>query len=220
MNPRLFINNVPSLDRLIALEFGRVDDGYFPRDFDRVAEDVWLYNRPGTSEPIGFSVTSISEFDLAGAESDVIWRGPKFDSPTLGLVDASIGATIGKVVARFGPEPTLNRVYFEHAAGTDGDEAIHAWRMCLECGDAMAHFGLGCELLTAGEVREAYEHLRYYVSIAPVIAWNWRWYGAAAEAIGNTAEARKAYLQAVKLCEEYCQEETDAPERLAALGSS
>ncbi|MGA7435785.1 MAG: hypothetical protein WBW44_09220, partial [Solirubrobacterales bacterium] len=65
MTPRLFINNVPMLDRLIALEFGRVDDGYNPRDFDRIAENVWLYNEPGTSRPIGFSITRFATFDLA-----------------------------------------------------------------------------------------------------------------------------------------------------------
>ncbi len=207
------------MDRLIALEFGRVDDGYNPRDFNRVSEDVWIYNRPGTSEPIGFSVLRASELDLATETSDLIWDGPKFDSPTLGLVDASIGETIGRTKAKFGTEPTLNRVYFDFATSTSGEEAINAWRMCLESGDAMAHFGLGCELLNAGVAREAYEHLKYYAEISPVIAWNWRWYGKAAEEIGEKAEARKAYQEAIRLCENYCIEDTDAADLLAELGS-
>lgn len=42
----------------------------------------------------------------------------------------------------------------------------------------------------------------------------------AAEKIGETGEARKAYRQAITINERHCQEETDAKERLAALGSS
>ena len=92
--------------------------------------------------------------------------------------------------------------------------------MCLQSGDNMAHFGLGCALYDQGQYREAFQHLRFYAQIAPIVAWNWRWYGAAAEAIGETAEARKAYMEAIRLNEVFCQEETDAIELLERLGSS
>lgn len=217
---RLFINNIPSLDRLIALEYGRVDDGHDPRFFDRLDENVWLYLDPETRDPIGFSLLDFSKADFHSPGAEALWSGHQFDAPTLGLGEASIAEIAVAVRAVHGSEPTLNRIYFERAAGLPGQEAIDCWRMCLECGDGMAHFGLGCALCEEGQYREAYQHLRHYVQIAPIIAWNWRWYGAAAEAIGEKAEARKAYLRAVELCEQYCQEETDAPERLAELGSA
>lgn len=220
MTPRLFINNVPMLDRLIALEFGRVDDGYNPRDFDRVADNVWIYNEPETSRPIGFTITRFAGFDLAATANEIVWdESLTFDAPTLGLNGASIGAIIGKVKATLGEEPTLNRIYFERATRQTGQAAIDSWRLCLETGDAMAHFGLGCALLEAGEAREAYGHLRHYAQLAPVVAWNWRWYGKAAEAIGERNEARKAYEEAIRLCEQYCIEDTDAPDLLTELGS-
>ncbi len=220
MRPRLFINNIPSLDRLIALEYGRVDDGYDPRFFCQLEESVWCYEDPDNHHPVGFSVLEVSKLDLHDSSNESLWVGDRFDAPTLGLSDANIGEIIAATRASLGAEPSLNRVYFESATTLRGQDAVNAWRMCLECGDSMAHFGLGCALYDQGEYREAFQHLRYYCQIAPIMAWNWRWYGAAAEAIGETREARLAYEEAVRLVEQYCQEETDAAERLQQLGSS
>jgi tetratricopeptide (TPR) repeat protein len=220
MARRLFINNIPSLNRLVALEFGRVDDGHPPEHFDRLAENVWLFRDPETRKPVGFTLTSFASLDLNDTDSVVVWSGPRFDAPTLGLTDATIGeiGTVAKAV--HGDEPTLNRIYFRRAASLEGQDAIDAWRMCLECGDCMAHFGLGCALYENGQFREAYQHLRHYAHLAPVVAWNWRWYGVAAAAIGENEEARRAYEEAIRLNEQYCQEETDAADLLTQLGSA
>ena len=138
-----------------------------------------------------------------------------------GAADALlIGEVALAVRSTFGDEPTLNRIYFERAAGLEGQAAIDCWRLCLQCGDSMAHFGLGTTLLEAGQAREAYQHLRHYVRIAPLVAWNWRWYGKAAEEIGETGEARRAYGRAIEIESKYCQEETDAANLLAALEGS
>ena len=63
----------------------------------------------------------------------------------------------------------------------------------------MAHFGLGCTLYKLGRFREAYRHLRYYATIAPAHPWNLCWYGKAAEAIGERAEASIAYERTIAL---------------------
>ena len=66
-----------------------------------------------------------------------------------------------------------------------------------------------------GRHHEAYRHLRYYAELAPAGAWNWCWYGKAAQAIGEIDEARRAYRRAIEL--EPSDQETDAPELLADL---
>ncbi len=63
----------------------------------------------------------------------------------------------------------------------------------------MAHFGLGYTLYELERFPEAYRHLRHYTEIAPCGSWNWCWLGKAAEAIGETAEARTAYECALEL---------------------
>jgi Flp pilus assembly protein TadD len=80
----------------------------------------------------------------------------------------------------------------------------------------MAHFGLGYTLYELGRFPEAYRHLRHYTEIAPCGGWNWCWLGRAAEAIGETGEARNAYERALAL-EDAGHEETDAAELLDAL---
>jgi Flp pilus assembly protein TadD len=77
-----------------------------------------------------------------------------------------------------------------------------------------AHFGLGYCFHEAGRQAEAYRHLRHCTEISPCGAWNWRWLGVAAEAVGETAEARAAYERAIELGDD----ETDAAELLEALG--
>ena len=70
--------------------------------------------------------------------------------------------------------------------------------------------------LRAGRFHLAYRHLRHYAEIAPNGSWNWRWLGQAAEAIGETDEARRAYERAIEI-EEAGGHETDAFELLRAL---
>ena len=76
--------------------------------------------------------------------------------------------------------------------------------------------GLATRLFELGRHQEAYRHLRHYTEIAPHGAWNWCWYGYAAEAIGELAEARAAYDRALEL-EATGQDATDASVRLARL---
>jgi tetratricopeptide (TPR) repeat protein len=146
-----------------------------------------------------------------------IWQEPLFDAPLLGLSSVPAGEVVLASRALVGEEPTLNRQYFNAAAGEeDPEEALPLWLACLEAGDSMAHFGLGYTLYELGRHQEAYRHLRHYTEIAPHGAWNWSWYGKAAEVVGQKDEAIAAYERAVEL-EAEGEEETEATERLKEL---
>ena len=82
-----------------------------------------------------------------------------------------------------------------------------------------AHFGLGYTLLDLDRPHDAYRHLRYYTEIVAANAWAWCFRGRAAEALGETTEARHCYARAVEL-ERAGEDETDAAERLDALTRS
>lgn len=215
--PRLYLNHIPDFDWLIALEFGRVDDGQ-PSDHWRGATDHvgFLLDEPGGRE-VGFKITALSEhFDDEAADNDEIWDGPRFHVPQLGLANATVGEIVLAARALFAGQPTINRVYFSEGCATDGKEALDHWLACLEAGDCMAHFALGYTLYELERFHEAYRHLRYYAEIAPNGAWNWCWFGKAAQAIGELDEARAAYERAIELEDEH-GEETDAAELLEAL---
>ena len=70
--------------------------------------------------------------------------------------------------------------------------------------------------MSSERFREAYAHLRHYVELAPYSSWNWCWLGKAAAAIGETAEAERAFKRALELTARGDQE-TDASELLAEL---
>ena len=214
--PRLYINHAPELDWLIALEFGRVDDAQ-PENWRGVSDQLgFLYESPG-GRCLGFKVLSFSSFDPSAEEADEVWSGPTFDVPLVGLTSVSAGEIVLATRALLGDQPTINRVYFNDAAGAQSpDEALALWSCCLEAGDSMAHFGLGYTLYERKRYPEAYRHLRHYTEIAPCGAWNWCWLGMAAEAVGEQAEARQAYERAIEL-EAGGGDETDAAERLARL---
>lgn len=212
--PRLYVNNIGSLDWLVALEFGRVDDGQ-PRERWRPVEDRFAYLTDG-DETVGFRITQFSKFD---PELLPIWEGPRFHVPQLGLTDSPAGEIAVAVRALLGDRSTFNRMVFQGAArAEDPNRALSLWLACLTCGDAMAHFGLGYTLYELGRYREAYRHLRYYATIAPGHPWNWCWYGRAAEAIGELAEARMAYKRTIEL-DDSDAAAVAAKVRLAALGS-
>ena len=148
-----------------------------------------------------------------------IWDAPRFHVPQLGLPDSPAGEIVMAVRALLGERSSFNRVLFAQAANADDPEqALALWLACLTCGDAMAHFGLGCTLYELGRFREAYRHLRYYATIAPSHPWNRCWYGKAAEAIGELAEARMAYERTIALDDSDDDAGADAGERLAELG--
>lgn len=214
--PRLYLNHVADFDWLIALEFGRVDDGQPPDNWRGVSESFGFLHDLPDGPVIGFKILDFSAFDPEAPEVAEIWRAPHFDAPALGLNRVVAGEVVLAARALFGSRSTINRQFFDVAVGARGEEALELWLACLQTGDAMAHFGLGYTLYELGRIPEAYRHLRHYTEIAPNGSWNWCWLGKAAQALGETAEARTAYERAIEL-EEAGEQETDARELLGRL---
>ena len=216
--PKLYINRLARLDWLIALEFGRVDEGQPPENWAGVSQQFgYLLERPGGA-PVGFKVLDFSSFDPNAPEVEEIWTAAYFEVPMLGLPYASAGEIIVATRALLGDEQTINRDFFDAAMGLEGEEALSHWLACLQAGDSMAHFALGSTLFELGRFNEAYRHLRYYTELAPRLAWAWSWYGKAAQAIGELDEARAAYERAIELEHDDPDEQTDAQELLDELG--
>ena len=216
---RLYLNHVSGLDWLIALEFGRIDDGQPPENWRGVSEKIGFLDEEPGGRVLGFKVLEFSRFDPDAAEVREIWEGPNFDAPVLGLTNASAGEIITATRPLFGDAMTINRAYFDHAIDAEGEDSLALWLSCLQAGDSMAHFGLGCGLYDVGRYHEAYRHLRHYCEIAPNGSWPWCWLGKAAEAIGEPGEARRAYERAIELTDAGA-EATEAPELLALLAES
>jgi tetratricopeptide (TPR) repeat protein len=214
--PRLYINHLPELDWLIAVEFGRTDDGQSSDHWLGLCAEIGiLLDEPG-GKAVGFKINTFSKFDEISQDIEGVWDGPRFHSPQLGMPDASIGEIITAARATFGEHQTVNRAFFSAAALNEGEEALGRWRCCLEAGDSMAHYGIGYTLYELGRFHEAYRHLRYYTEIAPASAWTWYWYGRAAESIGENDEAIAAFQRACEI-EAAGGEETDAAELLTLL---
>ena len=151
----------------------------------------FMLDRPG-GDPIGFEVRPFREFDPHDPAHAEIWQPPRFAAPTLGVIDATAGEVVLAARASLLDEPTANRIYFSLALDeSDTEQAVGLWKMCLECGDQMAHYGLGPTLHEFGRYREAYRHLRFYVELVPQNAWAWCWLGKACEALGEWGEARR-----------------------------
>ena len=192
-----------------------------PADAWRVIEDQVGFLSDADGRCIGFQVNGFGSFDPEAPELDVLWTdAPHFDAPLLGLRDASAGAICVAARVFLGDEPTLNRCYFNDAvsAGAAGYEAEAAelWALCLETGDAMAHYGLGYTLYALGDFRGAYRHLRVYTELTPHNAWSWCWLGRVCIALGELDEARSVLEKAVEM-EAQCGETTGAPELLEEL---
>lgn len=216
MRPRLYISHEPDRDCLTALEFGRVDDGQPNENWRHVDGELSLLHDGSGGPPLGFRICPFSEFDTEAPDVAEIWEPPTFDAPLVGLTDVPAGEVILAVRRLLGDEPTVNRIYFDAATRESGERALGLWLCCLEAGDSMAHFALGFTLYELGRHHEAYRHLRHYAEIAPAHPWNQVWLGKAAEALGELAEAQRAYERAIELTEAG-EDETDAPELLAAL---
>ena len=211
--PRLYLNVMSSLDWLVALEFGRVDDGQPGDAWEVLAPDCGILVDLG--RPVGFKVLDYSTYDPYDEEHEAAWSGPRFHVPQLGLREATANEIVLATRALYGTENSVNRDYFGAAANESGEEALALWLGCLQAGDSMAHFALGYTLLELGRPHEAYRHLRYYTDLAPGIAWNWIWRGHAARALGYLEEARLAYTAALELDDE---DETDAEALRAERG--
>lgn len=216
--PTLYISHDTDSDWLSAIEFGRVDDGVAPARWRPVSQHAaWLLDAPRGRE-VGFRVVDVSKLDLAGDDFAEFWEtdGPRFDAPTMGLVDVTAGEVLLAAWSTHEYSPTLNRFYFNEAMATTGLEALAKWQLCLETGDQMAHYGLGYTHYELGNHHVAYGHLRHYVTLAEAEPWAWCWLGKAAFAIGETDEAAKAWQRAVAL-ELGGDGETEAQELLGEL---
>lgn len=216
MAPRLYLNFIADFDWLIALEFGRVDDGQPSENWRGISESFgFLHDEPSGPE-VGFKIVDFWEFDAEDSAVSEIWERPTFDVPVLGLRGATAGEIVLAARALFGEHSSVNRQFFSAAINAEGEEALGLWLACLQAGDAMAHFGLGYTLYDLGRFQEAYRHLRHYTEISPCGSWNWCWLGKAADAVGETTEARAAYQRALEL-ERGGGQATDAQELLEAL---
>jgi hypothetical protein len=187
-HPRLFINRIADLDCLIALEFGRVDEGQPPEAWAGVSASFgYLFEG---DRCVGFKVNGFGDFDLELTEHEPIWAGPRFDAPVLALTDACAGEIILATRTHFGESSSINRLFFNDAINAETEEErIGEWVGCVETGDSMAHYGLGISLLELGADDRAYTHLRFYASIAPCEPWAQYWYSRAALNVDERAEA-------------------------------
>jgi tetratricopeptide (TPR) repeat protein len=214
MPVRLHLTHIPELDTLVALEYGRVDEGVPETWWRRVGLHIGYLWDPSLGVEVGFKVREFSRLDVDALSE--IWTPPRFSVPMLGLTEASAGDIILAGRALFGDRPSISHEFFALAAEASGEEALNLWLCCLEAGDSIAHYGVGCTLYGLGRYREAYRHLRYYTELAPELTWSWCWYGRAAEALGLDGEAHAGYRTAVEF-EDAGGPATGARELLAEL---
>src|SRR3954447_6866042 len=212
----LHLTHMPELDTLVALEYGRVDEGAPEKQWRRVGEHIAYLRDPLVGREVGFKVREFSRLDVNALNE--VWGPPQFAVPMLALTEASAGEIILAARALLGDQPTISHVFFARAAEASGEEALNLWLCCLEAGNSVAHWGVGATLLRLGRFHEAYRHLRYYTEVSPELSWSWCWYGRAAEALGLDGEALAAYRTAVAF-EERDGDETGAAQRLENLES-
>jgi hypothetical protein len=81
----LHLTHIPELDHLIALEYGRVDEGQPEHWWRRVGSQIGYLHDGGVGPEVGFKVMRFSELDVDAREVGAIWEPPHFDAPTLGL---------------------------------------------------------------------------------------------------------------------------------------
>jgi hypothetical protein len=111
--PRLYLNHIFSLDWLVALEFGRIDDGQPPENWRGVSEQFGYMHEHENGPCVGFEVLGFSDFDPEAEEVAQIWDGPCFTAPQLGLSDVVAGEIVVAARAFFGDLPSVNRFFFE-----------------------------------------------------------------------------------------------------------
>jgi tetratricopeptide (TPR) repeat protein len=212
----LHLIHIPELDRLVALEYGRVDDGQPPGCWRPVGSQMGYLHDGPVGRELGFKVLELNRLDVEDRDVVEIWGPPRFDVPILGLSEASAAEIILAARAFFEGRASVGEELFARAVKASGHDALELWTRCLEAGDINAHYGLGCTLYGLGRYRDAYRHLRYYTELAPYDSWTWCWYGRAAEALDLRGEARDAYRRAMEV-EEIDGQCTDARELLVEL---
>jgi tetratricopeptide (TPR) repeat protein len=213
----------PVRDALTVMRFGCVWDGQPAAQHAVLEEDerfMFLLDQPD-GEVIAFEVRSPHEVDVLSLDAEELWDGPRFDVPVLGLESVCVAEIVLAVQGRFRPdEPTNDVMHFRwaiHVQDEDVAEACMHWRLALEAGDMKAHYGLGYTLFDMGDHHGAYTHLRRYTELTPYNAWAWCWFGKAAAAVGERAEAIDAFQRAIALEDEDDAEETEAFELLEEL---
>jgi hypothetical protein len=210
--------HIASRDRLEAVEYGRSPDGQFSDCWLPVGENAAFLLDEVDGDVVGFGVQGFSSFDVDDPAHAPFWTTRRFNVPVLGLPDATAAEVILAARPFLGGRPTLNRHLFDAACEigrVDRRRALALWLQCLQSGDVMAHFAIGYTMYELGHFSEAYRHLRHYTEIAPAHPWNWRWYGLAAEAIGEAEEAIAAYERALELSR--APDDTDARALLDTL---
>lgn len=215
--PALFVSVDSHLDMLVACPYGTVCDGTPSENWEGVTEEIGLLHDGEDGPIVGLAVNGLTDCNPEAIDEDLLWSGPRFDVPILGLVNVSAGEVIVAARDHFKDSGTFNCFLFGVATGTDDlNMAERIWRQCLGAGDMKAHYGLGYTLLDLGRSDEAYHHLRYYTEIAPNQPWAWRYRGLAAEAVGDPGDARRSYRRAIALTADG-GEDTDALDLLATL---
>lgn len=200
LRPRLFVNHLPEHDWLIALEFGRVDEGQPSESWAGITDDFGYLFDQDEERIVGFKALNFSTIDLTSPFYEPLWNGPRFCAPTLALSDAVAAEVITAARAFYRGRPSINRYYFADAIDAESkNDEVGEWLACVETGDCMAHYGLGISLMESGKPAMAYKHLRFYASIAPMEAWAQYWYARAALAVNEPDEARVAALRAKEL---------------------
>jgi hypothetical protein len=224
MTGPLYLSHLADVDRLDAVEFGRLIDGQ-PEECWRAVSDpdgpddgplVGYLHDGALGRPVGFSVLGLSVYDVDRPGVAEIWGPPSFDVPQLGLEAASAGEIILAARADFDDYLSFGRDLCLRARETTGEEALANWLSALDSGELGAHLGAGRTLFELGLYGHAYTHLRWYARHAPGSASAWCWLGRAAEALDNVEEAVTAYERAVAL-EEPGGEATGAAVLLAGL---
>ncbi|MGO9753824.1 MAG: ADP-ribosylglycohydrolase family protein [Solirubrobacteraceae bacterium] len=211
------VSNVPDRDVLYVLERGYVDDGLERERKLEICEHVSLILDLDRRRCVGFIFGKLSDFDFEAPASSVVWSGPRFDVPALGVEQGTVGLVAATARLVLGELRTPDRVLFDAAVRTeDSIEALTLWEACLDEGNELARYALGYTLLALGRAREAHEQLKRYSSRVRRNAWAWCYLGQACEQLEDSEGAEYAYRQALESTDAGSFD-TDADERLAAL---
>jgi ADP-ribosyl-[dinitrogen reductase] hydrolase len=213
----MFVSHVPERDVLYVYERGYVDDGLEPERQVEICEHVSLVLDLAGERCVGFIFETLSEFDFDAPANAVVWTGPRFGIPALGIDHGTIGLIAATARLVLGELRTPDRVLFDAALrAEDLDEALALWQGCLAEGNELARYALGYTLLDLDRPREAHDQLKRYSALVRRNAWAWCYLGQACERLADWEGAEYAYGQALQATAAGSFD-TDAADRLAAL---
>jgi ADP-ribosyl-[dinitrogen reductase] hydrolase len=213
----MFVSNVPDRDVLYVYERGYVDDGLEPERKIEICKHVSLVLDLARKHCVGFIFGPLYEFDFEAPENSIVWTGPRFEVPALGIEQGTIGLIAANARLILGKLRTPDRVLFDAAAqSTDPAEGLGLWEACHAEGNELARYALGYTLLALDRPREAHDQLKRYSALVRHNAWPWCYLGQACEQLEDWEGAEYAYRQAAEATAAGSFD-TDAPERLAAL---